>query len=132
MAAHRAQAGARFTQLTEQQLQVGDLTYRWHRMLMLGDAHRPGADHAFGTLINRRRLTQLFLAEAGLLGDLLPGRSIDLRQIRLDADAVLTDECLIEQAGFTGRQALTMTFQQRFHHAAHGRHIPAEVGLVIG
>ncbi|SAP61073.1 Uncharacterised protein [Klebsiella oxytoca] len=132
VAAYRAQTGARFAQLPEQQLQVGDFTHRRNRVLMLSHAHRPGADHPLGALIGGRRLAQLCFAQARLRGNGLPLGGVHLRQVSLYADAVLFDKRQVEQGGFTGGQALTVGFQQGFHHAAHCRHIAAQIRLVIG
>ena len=132
VAAHRAQTGARFAQLPEQQLQVGDFTHRRNRVFMLSHAHRPGADHPFGTLVGGRRLAQLRFAQARLRGNGLPLGRVHLRQVSLHADAVLFDKCQVEQGGFTSGHTLAVSFQQRFHHAAHRCHIAAQIWLVIG
>ena len=102
MAAYRAQAGARFAQLPEQQLQVGDFTHRRNRVFMLSHAHRPGADHPFGALIGGRRLAQLRLAQARLRGNGLPLGGVYLRQVSLHADAVPFDKRQVEQGGLAG------------------------------
>ena len=132
VAAYRAQAGARFAQLPEQQLQVGDFAHRSNGVFMLRHAHRPGADHPFGALIGGRRLAQLRLAKARLRGNGLPLGGVYLRQVSFYANAVPFDKRQVEQGGLAGGQTLAVGFQQGFHHAAHRRHITAQIRLVIG
>ena len=99
---------------------------------MLGHAHGPGADHALCALIDLRRLAQLRLTQAGLLGDLCPGGGVYLCQIVLNAGAVLLNKRQIEQWRLALRQPLAMGFQQCFDHTAHRGHIAAQLRLEVG
>ncbi|MNC28543.1 hypothetical protein D3C75_767540 [compost metagenome] len=62
MAAHRAKTRAGFTQMAAQQLQVDDFAHRIQGMFVLGNPHRPGADHALGLLPDAGGIAQLRLA----------------------------------------------------------------------
>ncbi len=101
-------------------------------MLVLGDAHRPGANNPIGTLINCRRFADLCLCQAGLRHNLHPVGVINRIKIGLNAMGFGIQESLVEQAAFARRKACTMRFQQGFHHAANGSHITAQMRLVIG
>ncbi len=99
---------------------------------MLGNAHRPGADHLFRPLPDRRGVAQLLFAQTGLHFDGLPGCRINLRKPRVHAAGVLRQKGVIKNALASCGQTLALGLQQGFRHPTYGGHIAAEIGLIIG
>ncbi len=67
--AHRAQTGARFSELSAQQHQVNDLLNIRHRVFVLSQTHRPTKNDSFGFYEDPGSVFELNFGNAGLIED---------------------------------------------------------------
>ena len=132
VAAHRAEAGAGPADVAAEQLQVGDLLHRGHRMAVLGDAHGPADDDLLGAGIHARGLFDLVQRQARLALDQLPGGGVDLGQVVVHAQGVGGDEVVVEDAlGALGR-GFALPLQEVLGDAAQRRHVTAQGRAEVG
>lgn len=73
VAADRAETGARAAQVAAQELQVDDFLDDRHRMVVLGDAHRPADDDPVRPPVHPRSLLDFRQAQPGLALQVFPG-----------------------------------------------------------
>ena len=131
VAAHRANAGARPAEIAAQEQEIRDLADRRHRMPMLRDAHRPGADRSLGIEIDLRGLLDLRASQAGLIFDLLPARRIDAGAICANAPVCCARNSRSSTEGRPAASGCIVGGEHRLAHAAHRGHVAAEAHLVV-
>lgn len=99
---------------------------------MLRNAHAVAQDHALGLPIGLRHALHRVARKAGAADDLVPaGRSYVRAQV-LNAQRMLGDKRVIEQAGTTCRQIDRIALEQRLYHALQHRTVTADADLMIG
>ena len=93
---------------------------------MLGNAHGPAHDHAFGLAVHARGLFDLGLGQPGLRHQGRPGCGIQGLQVGLDAAGVLGNERMVEHRRFALGLGFALPLQQVLGNTAHDRHVSAQ------
>lgn len=102
VSAHGAGSGARPAQIAAQHEEVDELADGGHRVLVLGDAHRPADDDAFGAQHLVADLLDLLAGEAGRGEDVVPVDGADVPGERLEALGVVADVVVVEDGAGAG------------------------------
>ncbi|WP_240964058.1 hypothetical protein [Streptomyces sp. C1-2] len=98
VAAHRAHARAGTADVAAQQQEVDDLADRGHRVLVLGQAHRPAHDDALGVEHHPQGALDVLAGQAGRGEGLLPVGGAGRLGELLVAVRVRVDELLVDRA----------------------------------
>ncbi|MNU77796.1 hypothetical protein D3C71_673790 [compost metagenome] len=120
MAAHRAEPRPRLANLAAHQVQVDYLADGVDRVLVLGDPHSPAADHAVALGKDPGRLADGVPAKPGLGLYLGPVGGAHLLKVLIKVRGMLLDEGEID--------ASALLLQDVLGHAAHRRHVTAQLG----
>jgi hypothetical protein len=92
MPAHRAEPRAGAADAALEQQHVDDVPQRGHRMLVLGQAHRPGDDRGLGRQQPGSESPDLGLAQTGGAEDLRPVQGAHLVQVGVKSGCAGVEE----------------------------------------
>lgn len=126
VAADRAETGARAAQVAAQELQVDDFLDDRHRMMVLGDAHRPADDDPVRPPVHPSSLFDFRQAQPGLALQVFPGGGIQFGQVGLEAVDVLGDEGVVEYRLAALGLSVALPGEEELGDPADRRHVAAQ------
>jgi hypothetical protein len=126
VSANGARPGTRAADVSAQQQEVHHLLNVRHAVAVLGEAHRPAANHRARAEIDLRRFFNLLAVESALLEKNLPRSFRDEAAILLESVRVPLEKIVIEN-----RAVGLRFFQNEFRHRADGGHVASDLHLVV-